>query len=106
MEFAALVELIPTLGFPIVLVLILFMFIYKIYNDMEKSKTEAATLNQQNMEAVQARCAERETWLQGVLKEAHETNAKFAEVIAKYEAKLDKIQEDVEEIKQEIVKHN
>lgn len=99
MEAMALIELIPTLGFPIVCVIGLGFFIYKIYNDTQKQ-------NQENMAAVQARCAEREVWLQGVLKEAHETNAKFADVIVKYEAKLDVIQRDVEDIKQEIIKNN
>ena len=48
-----LAELIPTLGFPIVCVVVLGWFVYKIYKDTTKQ-------NADNMEKLQSRCLERE----------------------------------------------
>ena len=92
MELAAIIELIPTLGFPIICVLGLGWFIYKIYNDTTKQNAE-------NMERVQVRCQEREEKLYEQLEKQNETNGKFASIIAHYEVKLDEIKEDVRDIK-------
>ena len=98
MEAAALVELIPTLGFPIVCVIGLGLFILKIYNDTTKQSNE-------NMEKVQARCQEREDKLYNQLEKQNTINGRFAEIIAQYEVKLDTITADVKEIKQTL-QHN
>ena len=93
---SALIDLIPSLGFPIVCVIAMAIFI--LY--MVKTNRED---NRANMETVQNKWAEREVWLQNIIKEANENNAKFANIIAKYDSKLDKIQEDVSEIKTDII---
>ena len=88
-------ELLPTIGFPILCVIGLGWFIYKIYNDTTKQ-------NNANMEAVQARCKEREEKLYTQLEKQNEINGKFANIIAQYDIKLEAIQEDVSEIKNEL----
>ncbi len=96
MEILALIaELIPTLGFPIICVLGLGWFIYKIYKDTTKQ-------NADNMEAVQARCKEREDKLYLQLEKQNEINGKFANIIAQYDIKLTEIQEDISTIKTDI----
>lgn len=96
MEILALIaELIPTLGFPIICVLGLGWFIYKIYKDTTKQNAE-------NMAAVQARCKEREDKLYIQLEKQNEINGKFANIIAQYDIKLTEIQEDISEIKTDI----
>ena len=89
------VEIIPTLGFPIICVLLLGWFILKIYNDTTKQ-------NKENMAAVQARCQEREDKLYIQLEKQNEINGRFAEIIAQYDVKLDTIQTDISEIKTDI----
>lgn len=95
MELATIAELIPTLGFPIVCVLGLGWFIYKIYTDTTKANAE-------NMEKVQARCQEREDKLYAQLEKQNEINGSFATIIAQYEVKLEAIREDVSEIKTDV----
>lgn len=92
---AYLVEIFPTIGFPIICCGVLAWFIYKFYVDSQKQ-------NQENMEKVQARCQEREDKLYHFIEEQSETNAKFAEIIAQYEIKLDDIKADVKVIKSDI----
>ena len=92
MELAAFIELIPTLGFPIICVIGLGWFIYKIYNDTTKANAE-------NMEKVQSRCQEREDKLYAQLEKQNTINGRFAEIIAQYEVTLDVIKEDVKDIK-------
>lgn len=99
---AYLVEIFPTIGFPIIACGLLAWFIYKIYTNMEKEKTELAEQNAENMAAVQARCQEREEKLYSFMREQSATNAKFAEIIAQYEIKLDDIKADVKVIKDDI----
>lgn len=89
-------EMISTLGFPIVCVIAMGAFIYKFYTDYT-TETKA------NMEAVQERCKEREDKLYEEIKEGREINGKFAEIIAKYDTKLDEIIADVKEIKEDII---
>lgn len=95
MEIAALIELIPTLGFPIVCVLLLGFFVFKIYKD-------TTAQNASNMEAVQARCKEREDKLYIQLEKQNEINGKFANIIAQYDIKLNAIQNDISEIKADV----
>lgn len=90
-----LVEILPSVGFPILCCAALGWFIYKFYNDFQKQ-------TQENMAAVQARCAEREEKLYTQLQKQSEINGKFAEIIAQYEIKLDTIQQDIGEIKTDI----
>lgn len=94
---AAIADLIPSLGFPIVCVVGLGWFIYKIYGDTTKQ-------NADNMAAVQARCKEREDKLYNQLEKQNEINGRFAEIIAQYEIKLDNIQTDLNEIKNVVIK--
>ena len=97
MEILTLIaELIPSLGFPIVCVIGLGWFIYKIYKDTTKQ-------NNDNMAAVQSRCKEREERLYEQLEKQNEINGRFAEIIAQYEIKLDNIQTDINEIKSVII---
>ena len=77
MELTALVELIPTLGFPIVLVIAMGFFIYKLWQESVK----------------------REEKLMGEITENRLTNQKFAEIIVKYDVVLGDIQTDVKDIK-------
>lgn len=96
MEFGAIVELIGSVGFPIACAILLGVFIFKIYTDSNAD-------NKANMEQVQARCKEREDKLYKFLEENTAINAKFAEIIARYETKLDEIKADVKEIKTDII---
>lgn len=84
--------LITTLGFPIVCVIGLGWFIFKIYNDTIKA-------NEANMEKVQARCKEREEKLYAEIRANREVNAQAIATIALYADKLDTIQMNVSEIK-------
>ena len=90
------VEIISTLGFPVACVIAMGAFIYKFYTDYTAE-------SKANMEAVQARCKEREDKLYDEIKENREINGKFAEIIAKYDTKLDEIIADVKEIKEDII---
>lgn len=92
---SALAEFIPTLGFPIICVIGLGWFILKIYQDTTKQ-------NKENMEAVQARCKEREDKLYNQLEKQNEINGKFANIIAQYDIKLDTIQTDISDIKADL----
>ena len=96
MEIAtALIELIPTLGFPIVCVIAMGAFIFYIYKQTTKE-------NAANMEKVQARCKEREEKLYAEIKENREINAQAIATIAQYAEKLEIIQEDIREIKTDV----
>ena len=92
---AFLVEILPTVGFPIPCCGALAWFVYKFYTDSQKQ-------NKENMEKVQAACKEREDKLYAHLEKQTEINGKFANIIAQYEVKLDTIQTDISEIKTDI----
>lgn len=77
MELATFIELIPTLGFPIVLVIAMGFFIYRLWQESVK----------------------REEKLMGEITENRLTNQKFAEIIVKYDVVLGDIQTDVKDIK-------
>lgn len=96
MEFNAIVSLIGTVGFPIVCCLVMGWFIFKIYQNTTKE-------NAANMEAVQARCAAREEKLNAQIEKSQEVNAKALATIALYAERLDTIQRDVNEIKEDII---
>ena len=81
MDMTVITELIATLGFPIACVIALGVFIFKIYTD---GKT-------------------REEKLYSFLEDTAAINAKFAEIIARYETKLDEIKADVKDIKTDII---
>lgn len=70
-------ELISVLGFPIVCVGALGLFVYKLW--------------QQSVE--------RENKLMDEITESRTINGKFAEIIAQYKVELDEIKEDVKDIK-------
>lgn len=96
MEIATFIEIISTLGFPIACVIMLGIFIFKIYKDTTaESKTTLAEC--------QARSKEREDKLYNFIEDSAAVNAKFAEIIARYETKLDEIKQDVKDIKTDIL---
>ena len=82
MELATIVELISTLGFPIVLVLAMGWFIWKIYNQS----------------------VDREKTLMTEIAESRSINAQFAEIIAQYKIEIGEIKTDVKEIKEVLIK--
>lgn len=95
MDYAGLANFISEVGFPIVCVVALALFIgYMVKRTVE--------LNAQNMEKVQARCKEREDRLYVELDKSHKVNEKAIETIAHYAEKLDSIQSDISEIKTDI----
>lgn len=77
-------ELISSFGFPVACVCALGYFIWYFF---KQTKEE----NQQ-----------RESTLMDFIRHSQEINAEFAEIIAKYEVKLDEIQKDIEDIKEDI----
>lgn len=96
MEFNNIISMIGTLGFPIVACLVMGWFIFKIYKNTTAE-------NARNMEQVQARCAEREEKLYEQLKECRDVNSKAIATIALYAERLGVIEEDVKEIKQDVI---
>lgn len=91
----AVLQAITTVGFPIFCALGMGWFIYKIYvNTTEQQK--------QNMEKVQARCAEREEKLYAYIDKAQEINGQAIATITLYAERLDTIQADVKEIKERL----
>lgn len=96
MEFLTmLLELLPTVGFPIVCVIALGAFVFIIYRNTTKE-------NKENMEAIQERCKEREDKLYEEIKATREVNAEAIATIAKYSESLGIIQADIADIKTEI----
>lgn len=77
-------ELMSSFGFPVACVCALGWFIWYFF---KQAKEE----NQQ-----------RENNLMDFIKRSQEINSEFAEIIAKYEVKLDEIQKDIEDIKADI----
>ena len=80
MELATIIELISTLGFPIVAVIAMGYFIFKIYKKSE----------------------DREDKLMLSLEECRKINAEAITTIASYADKLDTIQKDITDIKTEL----
>lgn len=77
-------ELISSFGFPVVCVCALGYFIWYFF---KQTKDESR---------------ERENSLADFIRRSQEINAEFAEIIAKYEVKLDEIHKDIEDIKEDI----
>lgn len=96
MSIAVFVELITTVGFPIACVLAMGFFIYKIYKNTTKQHTDT-------MAQLQARCAEREDRLYKEIAENRAVNEKAIETLAKYAERLGVIEQDVKEIKEDII---
>ena len=96
MDVAMIIEVVSTLGFPIVCVIAMGWFIYKIY---QRTTEENAA----NMEKVQQRCAEREEKLYQEIKENREVNAKAIETIALYADRLTRIEDNVEDIRSDVL---
>ena len=69
---------------------------------MMKEKVNAAEINANNLAAVQTRCQEREDKLYKQIEKQNEINQSFAEIISKYEVKIDEIKEDVATIKTDV----
>lgn len=104
MELVAfLVEIFPTVGFPIIACGAFGWFIYKIYQDSQKEKERLAEENQANMKAVQDRCQEREEKLYEFMRGYEKTNAEFAAIITQYKVDLGDIKADVKTIKEDII---
>ena len=80
MTVEMIVELIATLGFPIVCVIALAFFVYKVYNQS----------------------VDREKTLMAEIVENRKVNEKAIETIALYAEKLETIQTDIKEIKTDI----
>ena len=95
MEIGTVTSLISSLGFPIVCVIALGYFSFYMVKETNKTNIE-------NMEKLQERCAVRENKLYEEIKENREINAKAIETIAHYAEKLDVIQDDVDEIKNDV----
>lgn len=76
--------LISSFGFPVACVCALGYFIWYFFNQTKEESQQ------------------RENNLMDFLKRSQEINAEFAEIIAKYEVKLDEIQKDIEDIKEDI----
>lgn len=95
MDVNTLTTLITTLGFPIVCVVGLGWFIYKIYIDTQEQ-------NKTNMEKVQARCKEREDKLYEEIKANREVNAEAIATIAMYAEKIGHIETNLENIKMDV----
>ena len=87
---------ITQVGFPIVVVIGLCWFVYKIYQNTTQE-------NKENMAAVQERCKQREEKLYEYLEKAQAINSQAIATIARYDEKLDIIQEDLEIIKEKVL---
>ena len=96
MDLATIGTFIGTIGFPIACAVGMAWFIYTIYKNTTKE-------NAANMEKVQKRCQEREDKLYGELEKCRQVNEKAIDTIAHYAEKLDTIQKDIGDIKNDIV---
>lgn len=76
--------LISSFGFPVACVCALGYFIWYFFKQTKEESQQ------------------RENNLMDFLKRSQEINAEFAEIIDKYEVKLDEIQKDIEDIKEDI----
>lgn len=81
MDIAIMTEIITTLGFPIAAVIVLGLFIWRIYKASEK----------------------REAELRQELKENRDINSKFADIISKYSVEITEIKTDIKDIKEDVM---
>lgn len=95
-------NLIATLGFPIVCAIVMAIFIFRIYRDTCDDREHNRKLNDESMKRVQAQCQAREEKLYNEIAECRKINSKAIETIAHYAEKLDRIQEDIRDIKTDL----
>jgi hypothetical protein len=76
--------LISSFGFPVACVCALGYFIWYFFKQTKEESQQ------------------RESNLMDFIQRSQEINAEFAEIIAKYEVKLDEIKKDIEDIKDEV----
>lgn len=86
------ISMIPTLGFPIMACVGVGWYCYWLTNR-----------HSEDMAKVQKRCQEREDKLYAEIEENRKINSEALATISKYVEKLDGIQEDVKEIKTDVV---
>lgn len=96
MTLEAILAAITQVGFPIVCVVVMGWFIYKIYQNTTEQ-------NISNMAQVQERCRVREEKLYTYLDKAQEINNQAIATLARYDEKLNVIQEDLEVIKEKVL---
>ena len=95
MDAGTITSLISSLGFPIVCVIALGYFSFYMVKETNRINTET-------MKKLQERYAARENKLYEEIKENRKVNAKAIETIAHYAEKLDIIQDDINEIKNDV----
>lgn len=98
MDVNTIVSLIGTVGFPIVACLGMSWFIFKIYKNTTIENTK-------NMEAVQARCKEREEKLYQQIEKNQEVNAQAIATLTLYAERLGVIENDVRVIKENLIEN-
>ena len=91
--------MISTLGFPIVCVVGLAFFIWKVWTHYRDDMNA-------NMERLQARCIEREKVLTKIIQENQKVVEKAVETLAFYETNISDIKADVNEIKEIVLKQD
>lgn len=90
------IELIPTLGFPIVCVIALACFVVYIFNNNNEQVKDW-------MDKVEKSCDKREEKLYQEITENRMINQKAIETIASFADKIGVIQEDVRDIKEDLI---
>lgn len=96
MTLEAILAAITQVGFPIICVIVMGWFIHKIYQNTTEQ-------NINNMAQVQERCRVREEKLYSYLEKAQEINSQAITTLARYDEKLNVIQEDLEVIKEKVL---
>ena len=96
MDISMIMELITTLGFPIACVVMLGAFVFYIYKRQIEDSAN-------NMEKVQERCKEREDKLYNELALNREITGKAVETIALYAERLNNIEDNVEDIRNDVL---
>ena len=95
MEFASIVDAISNVGFPIALCVVFGWLVYTMgKNQLEHYKQDIMRIRDEGKE--------REESLMTEIRENREINAKAIDTIAQYADKLDNIQTDIREIKQDV----
>jgi chromosome segregation ATPase len=96
MDLTAITNVISTVGFPIACVIVLGFFVYQVW--------QRETTNFENqIQTMQEKCSIREEKLYKEIAENRAVNQKAIETIASYAEKLTSIQDDVKDIKTDII---
>lgn len=95
MEFMQIIDAVSSIGFPAALSVVFGWLVYTM------GKKQLAQ-SEENMIRIREECKEREEQLMTEIRENREINAKAIETIAHYAEKLDSIQSDIREIKQDV----